>query len=464
VTIIGMGPRGWGIARHVDSRIHVFGALPGDRVKARVVNRHRGRIEAEVVTYRSRALAPIPARCSHFAICGGCLWQDLVYEDQLDLKRKMVKGCLVDVGLTDVDVLETIESESVFEYRNKVEYSFSPDGEGKLVTGLHVSSKKWKQKKSGSRTKERLSRRLAGSPPVLEVERCHLLPGPLDAVARETGRALREAGIEAYDPEDKTGAARSIVVRRSLDSGQILVNLVTGVEETETGKIAAEALRSDDSEVAGVVRSWNPKRSRQAEPEKQVVEAGADRVVEKLGGLEIEVSSSSFMQVNTRQAERLYKIALSAAALTSSTRVLDLFSGIGALSLLAAGASAHVTGVEIREDATADARRNAERNGIENVRFVAGDVHDALAGELAEETFDVVLANPPRAGITKRALEAICGRAPERIVYVSCDAETLARDLVRLVANGYAVFTVQPVDMFPHTPHCEVVVELRRNA
>lgn len=464
VKIVDMGTRGWGIAEIGGRQVHVWGTFPGDRVKARVVSRRGGRIEAEVLELQSRGLRRVLAPCSHFSICGGCLWQDIAYEDQLAMKQRMVKACLKDAGLTDIEVEDTLASPQEYQYRNKVEYAFSRDAGGGLVTGLHVSGRKHKRQEAKRQgVRERLSVRLAGSPPVFQVSECELLPDDLGAAAVRAGRRL--AGVEtlAYDPESRTGTVRSIVVRRSHADGQILANLVTGEEETDSGGQVAEALKDEFLPIAGVVRSWNPKRSRQAVPEKQIIEAGVDRIVEKISGLEIEVSSTSFLQVNTPQAENLYQAALERAALTPESRVLDLFSGTGALSLLAARQASDVTGIEVREEAVEDSRRNAERNGLSNVRFIAGDVRDVLAGELSGETFDMVLTNPPRAGITRRAIDAICKMAPPAIVYVSCDAETLARDLALFAASGYVAGAVAPIDMFPHTPHCEMVVRLDQN-
>ncbi len=298
-------------------------------------------------------------------------------------------------------------------------------------------------------------------PPVFDLDACLLQSDLSNAVVKAAQTVFRNARMRAYDPHTRAGLLRSMTVRDAKHSGEVLVNLVAA--RPLPGRSPAETLMGCSDHLKGLVLSVNRKRPRHATPKSVDVLAGTDRILERILGLEIEVSATSFLQVNTAQAERLYERALSYANLTGTERVVDLYCGSGTLSLLLAGQARCVTGIEILEASVEDARRNAERNGVTNCEFMAGDVLDAIPALATNgEGVDVVTVNPPRAGVHVNAIRAICDIGPGTVVYVSCNAETLARDLRHFQAGGYKVEEVQPFDMFPHTPHCEVVAKLRK--
>lgn len=449
LKVTGIAPGGVGVAQAGGLRFFVRGGLPGDVVEAQVAKRERGRIEAAVAQRMDSKIKRIVPPCRHFSICGGCRWQDIDYRDQLALKRGIVQRCFREAGLDEGLVEDVLGAEEAFFYRNKMDFSFGMNEAGALTLGLYVS-------------KDKQGPGAQGHAPVFDVEEC-LLQSPLSNRIVEAVRGfLRGRSLQPYDPEARTGLLRSLMVREGKRTGEVLVNLVAA-EGAPGLTPLGEALRGMFPEVKGVVLSVNRRRSKNAPPDVEEALAGEGQIVEQVGGLAFGVSPASFFQVNTVQAERLYDLAVHLCELTGRERVLDLYCGTGALSLLMARRAASVTGVEAVAQAVEDARENAARNGVENCRFLCGDVLRVLPDlTRAGGRFDVVTVNPPRAGVYRAAIQAVCALRPGRVVYVSCNPETLARDVPRFWAGGYRLGRVQPVDLFPHTPHCEVVAQMTR--
>lgn len=459
LEVTGVAAGGFGTARAGKRRYLVWGGLPGDVVTAQVVRQERGRIEARVAAVLSSEIRRIPPQCRHFAVCGGCLWQDVRYGDQLVLKRRLVAQAFRDAGMGSLEVSAVIGCEDVFPCRNKMDFSFGQHAAGALMLGLFADARKPTVRGASAV----LSESRGGMPPVFDVEICWLQTQDLNQIIDASRRALDGRRLRAYNPEARSGVLRSLTVREGTRTGEVLVNLVVGSAKHVPSGPFVEAVTAACERVKGVVLSVNRKRSRHAAPKSQETLFGEVWIAERILGLEVEVSPTSFLQVNTPQAERLYALAVSYAGLTGRERVLDLYCGTGTLSLLLAQRSASVTGVESLEEAVADARRNALRNGVANCRFVCGDALETAPGLLADgERTDVVTVNPPRAGLHPGVIQAICRHGPPRVVYISCNPQTLARDLGVFQRSGYCAGAVQPVDLFPHTPHCEAVVNLSR--
>ncbi|MSS71857.1 MAG: 23S rRNA (uracil(1939)-C(5))-methyltransferase RlmD [Candidatus Latescibacteria bacterium] len=461
LEVTDIAPGGIGVAEAGNRRYHVRGGLPGDLVEAQVVKQERGRVEAVVIRRLQSRIARVEPRCRHFGVCGGCQWQDLAYADQLALKKGIVQHGFREAGIDAGPVADVLGSEEVFFYRNKMDFSFGMSEEGKLTLGLYRSPSKVGAegaKDSAEQIAEPANRER--SSPVFDLEECWL-QSPL---SNRIVKAVREflSARSPYDPETRTGLLRSLVIREGKRTGEVLVNLVAASPEADLAPLG-EALRDAFQEVKGVILSVNRRRSKNALPESEEALAGEGQIVERVDGLAFGVSPASFFQVNTRQAERLYDLAVQFCGLTGEERVLDLYCGTGALSLLMARRAASVTGVEAVAQAVEDSRRNAVLNGVQNCRFLCGDVLHVLP-ELtrAGEGFDAVTVNPPRAGVYRAAIQAVCALRPKRVVYISCNPETLARDIPRFWAGGYRLERVQPVDLFPHTPHCEVVAQMIR--
>ena len=450
VSVSAVAPGGWGIAAVGRERLFIWGGLPGDCADVQVVRRERGRIEAVVEQVHARAVETVAPVCGHYAVCGGCLWQHVAYQDQLELKADLVRRCFSECGLDATRIAPVMGCDAPFFYRNKMDFAFGPDGSGGSALGLFVSPAK-----TGTFGQPMVR---GVPPPVFDIETC--------ALQSEMGnRIVSIARMMAQEMGGEDGVLRSLVIREGKQTGQMLVVITARADCREALKPLTEAVMAGAPDVRGVVLLVNAKRSKNTVPQMEVVLGGQGWIWERILGCEVRVSPTSFLQVNTAQAERLYQVALDWANLTDKTQVLDLYCGTGTLSLLAAQRAADVIGVEVVAPAIEDARLNAQRNDIANSRFVCGDVLN-VAPALSVEGLrpDVVLVNPPRAGIFKAVVRQVCALGPERIVYISCNPETLARDLVRFGQNGYEMAQAQPVDMFPHTPHVEVVAVVTRKS
>ena len=445
VTDLAFG--GEGVGRTEGFVVFVPGGVPGDRVDVRLrevrARFARGTIEA----VREPSSLRVEPPCPYFGRCGGCRLQHVRYEAQLEFKQRQVADCLTRLGslgpAADLPLFPIIGAPEVYGYRNKMEFTFA-EVDGQPVVGLHEA--------------ERYDA-------ILDVERCLLQSDALNAVLGEVRGFVRECGWSVYRQESEEGLLRFLMLREGKATGEVMVNLVTAAPDAPTARALADRLRARCPQVASVVLNVNPKKAAVAVGVEEHPIAGEETIRERLGALEFSISANSFFQTNTRQAERLFGIVTDYAALSGPETVLDLYSGTGAISLLLARRARHVYGVELVTAAIEDAARNARANGITNCTFLPGEVRHVLP-ELVRQGIhaDVVVADPPRAGFHPKALRGLVALAAPRLVYVSCNPATLARDLQTLVGGGYRLTAVQPIDMFPHTPHIEVVARLERSA
>jgi len=331
----------------------------------------------------------------------------------------------------------------IYGYRNKMEFTFA-EVDGRPVVGLHEA--------------ERYDA-------ILDVERCLLQSDGMNAVLAEVRAFVRERGWSVYRQETEEGLLRFLMLREGRLTGEGMVNLVTASPDVPTARALADHLRARCPHVTSVVLNVNPKKAAVAVGVEEHPIAGNETIRERLGDLVFSISANSFFQTNTRQAERLFGIVGEYAGLTGPETVLDLYAGTGAISLLLARQARAVYGIELVPAAIEDAARNARENGITNCTFLPGEVRHVLPELLARGVrADVVVADPPRAGFHPKALRSLVALGAQRVVYVSCNPATLARDLATLCAAGYRITAVQPLDMFPHTPHIEVVVRIERGA
>src|ERR671937_122715 len=432
---------GNGVARLDGFVVFVRRGLPGDLVRARVTKVRRNHAEALAVEVLRPGPERVEAPCAHYPACGGRRFQDLAYEAQAAAKAEQVEDALRRIGGLAEPPLEPIEpAVERFHYRNKLEYSFTatPSGPG---LGFHKAGR-WDE--------------------VLEIDLCWL--------TTELGNALRDAvrdwargeGLEAYDQAEHTGYLRHLVVREGRNTGQALVELVTAPGE-----------RFDRDELVEVLRRFPEVRSIQWAVNESPAEVtnlptmllwGDEAIEEELCGLRFRVRPNAFLQTNTRMAERLYGLAREFAALSGRETVYDLYCGIGTVGLTLAGDALTVWGIEVSEESVACALDNADLNGITNAAFFAGNVGQSLE-ELRSRSGepDVVVVDPPRAGLAGKALRRLGELGAPRVVYVSCNPTTLAGDVKKLRADyGYELVRARPVDKFPHTPHVETVALLER--
>jgi 23S rRNA (uracil1939-C5)-methyltransferase len=432
---------GNGVARVNGFVVFVRGALPGDLVRARVTKAKRGFAEAVAQAVLEPSGERVEAPCRHFGACGGCRFQDLAYESQVAAKEQQVRDALVRIGRIAEPPLEPIvPAASVFGYRNKLEYSFAAGEEG-VQLGFHRAGR-WDE--------------------IVDIEEC-LLTTELGNAIRLAVRAwAREERLEPYDQATGAGYLRHLVVREGRNTGQVLVLLVTAPgERFETGYFV-DVLRRFP-EVRSVYWAINDTPAERTNVPAKLL-WGEEAIEEEILGLRFRLRPGAFLQTNTEMAERLYSLAREYAGLGGTENVLDLYCGTGTIALALAREAGMVWGLEISEEAVACAIENAELNGIANARFFAGNVGQTLE-ELVEESGppDVVVVDPPRAGLAGKALRRTGALGAGRIVYVSCNPTTLASDLQVLRDEfGYELRRCRPVDMFPHTPHVESVSLLTR--
>jgi 23S rRNA (uracil1939-C5)-methyltransferase len=431
---------GNGVARLNGFVVFVRRGLPGDVVRARVTKVKRNHAEAQALEVVEPGAPRVDAPCQHYPQCGGCRFQDLAYEAQLEAKAEQVEDALRRIGhVSDPPLEPIVPAESVFHYRNKLEYSFTRTPEGPAL-GFHRAGR-WDE--------------------VLDIRKCWLTTDLGNAIREAVKQWARAHNLPAYDQADHTGFLRHLVVREGRNTGQALVQLVTapGRLDAETFVAALEPF----PEVRSIHWSVNDRPAEVTNLPTQLLH-GADAIEEELCGLRFRVRPNAFLQTNTAMAERLYGLAREFAQLTGEESVYDLYCGIGTIGLTMARDALTVWGVEVSEESVACALENAELNGIANAAFYAGEVGDSLE-DLQERAGnpDVAVVDPPRAGLSGKALRRLARLEPKRIVYVSCNPTTLAGNVKELAKEwGYSLVRARPVDMFPHTPHIETVALLER--
>jgi 23S rRNA (uracil1939-C5)-methyltransferase len=436
LTIGSLAYGGAGVARREDGYVlFVRGGMPGDRVLARVGKSKRAYAEAEVV----QLLEPGPDRIEPVADHPGAPWQVLRYETQLATKQDQVDDALTRIGkLSGYELEPIVPAVEQWRYRNKLEYSFGTDADGRLVCGFHAPGR-WDQ--------------------IVEVRDCLL--------ASEAGNAARERVVEfcraqrlsVYDRRAGTGMLRNLVVREGRRTGQLQVRLVTGRGELDQEALIAAAETPETS----LLWTRTDSVAETTQGGETDLLSGEEWLTEELSGLSLRISSDAFFQTNTEMAEQLYAVATEYAGLKAFERLYDLYCGIGTIGLSMAPRAAELFGLEIVPEAVADAIENARANEIQNAKFFAGDVRLALR-ELVEKAGkpDVLVVDPPRSGLSQKIVRRIIEAGPGRIVYVSCNPTTLAPNAAQLVEAGYTLQKVRPVDMFPQTPHIECVALLTK--
>jgi 23S rRNA (uracil1939-C5)-methyltransferase len=420
---------GKGIARPNGYVVFVAGALPGDRVRAEITKSKNTYAEASTKKIIRESPDRVPPRCDHGGEpCPGAPWQELPYEDQLRHKEGQVEEALLRLGHFEEVPVEPIEpAVEQWRYRNKLEYSFG-ERDGELVLGFHERGR-WDL--------------------IVDAEDCQLASEQNNARRNELRDWARSERLPAYDRRSGQGTLRNLAIREARRTGQLQSRLVTSPAEIPRPPVdlhtIVEGSGSTTDGPTGVL--------------------GAEHLEEELCGLRFRISHNAFFQTNTEMAERLYAVAAEMSGLTGAERVFDLFCGIGTLGLSLAPRAGEVWGVEIVPEAIADAEENARLNGIENAHFRAGDARKEIRPLLEEVGRpDVVVVDPPRAGLSKKVVRRVIECDAARIVYVSCNPTTLAPNAAQLAEAGYRVRRVKPVDMFPQTPHIECVALLEKEA
>jgi 23S rRNA (uracil1939-C5)-methyltransferase len=447
ITQIAFG--GKGLARVEGMAVFVDQAVPGDRVMARIVKKKKSYAEARVIERIETSPLRVAAPCPYSGICGGCKWQFLRYDQQLAYKQQHVQETLEHIGLVkNIEVHPTIASDPILGYRNKMEFSCAdrrwllPEEMGRddvdtgMALGLHVPGTFFK---------------------VLDIQACLLQPKLGNEILSDVRQYIKNSPLPVYGLHSHKGFWRFLVLRHSVAMDQWMVNIVTASKVIEQVQPLADQLTQKYKNVVSVVNNITASKAGVAFGESEVSLAGDDVITERIGEYEFEISANSFFQTNTSAAQHLYDVAAQYAQLSGEEVVVDLYCGAGSIAIYVAKMAKEVIGMEIAESAVEDAERNCRRNRISNCRFIGGDIRLTLPH--LEVRPDVMIIDPPRAGMHKEVVEEVLALAPKRIVYVSCNPATMARDIA-LLKDLYDVVEVQPVDMFPHTFHIESVAML----
>ena len=453
--LTGFNPKGRTFGTSGEYRVETREGVPGDRVRVQVSKRRRDTLQSRVIELLEPSPLRVAERCRHASSCGGCSFQAYDYAGQLAEKHRHVCDALAAAGLQDaIEVAPPVPCEEPWRYRNKMEYTFgnlrwTEPGEAEgLPTdfglGLHAPGRFDK---------------------ILDVRECPIVFEAGEHIVQSARELAREHELEPWCVREHTGLLRFLVLRHGVHTDEVMVNLVTSRAEPERIEPYAAALLARHPEITTLVQNITARKAEVAIGEEELVLHGPGVIHEELLGVRFRISANSFFQTNTLQAERLFEIVREEAQLTGAELVLDLYSGTGSISLVLAGLAGRVRGYEQVESAVLDARRNAAANGIEGVEFVLGDVLETLraereAGEMARP--DLLILDPPRAGLHPRVMPEVLALEPARIVYVSCNVQKAAVDVAQMTRFGYELESARPVDLFPHTPHVECVFALSR--
>ncbi len=450
--------RGKSLTRVGGYVVFVAGAVPGDRIRAKVFKRKKSFAEARLLEVLEPSPLRTEPRCEYFASCGGCKWQHVDYPAQLDMKRDAVAEALSHQGGFDLEALgievrPTLGADETYFYRNKMEFSFSAN---RWLTDWEIASGEPLDKTFalGLHVPGRFDK-------VLDLQACYLQSEWSAELVNAVRAFSKENAWDPWDVRKHTGYLRHLVLRTPTHTDEKMVVLVTSREDADRMALFAEFLKRDFPEVTTLVNTINSTPAQTAFGEKMINVFGPGVVHDKLGPHTYEIAANAFFQTNTKQAEKLYEVAAEFADIKPDDLLYDLYCGAGTISLYVAESAEHVVGVELIEEAVANARANAAANGVKNCTFVTGDMLKLFTPEFVEEHGrpDVLIVDPPRAGMHPKVVKQIKRLKPAKLVYVSCNPQTQARDLEQL-GDAYRIEAVQPVDLFPHTHHVENVVKL----
>ncbi len=455
VTITNIAAEGKALGRVDEKVVFTSMAVPGDLVDIQLRKKRKGYLEGYVTKYHELSALRQQPVCAHFGVCGGCKWQMLPYSEQLKFKEQQVVDQLTRIGrIENLQVLPILGSATSEFYRNKLEFTFS--------------NKRWLTQDEISTDQSITERNALGFhvpglfDKVVDIEACHLQADPSNAIRNTVRTFALENKLSFFDLREQTGLLRNLIVRTS-STGELMVILSFFEDDTPARESILKHLKASFPQISSLNYVINQKKNDTILDQEIICFAGNDHIREEMEGLQFIIGPKSFYQTNSAQAYKLYQVARNFAQLTGEETVYDLYTGTGTIANFLASKSKKVIGIETVPEAIADARVNANYNKIENAEFLVGDMKDVFNEHLFSQYGlpDVVVLDPPRAGIHQNVVDVLLQAAPARIVYVSCNPGTQARD-IQLLSAKYQVEQVQPVDMFPHTHHVENVVSLIR--
>lgn len=422
-------------------------ALPGEKVIAFIKKKKKGYLEASANEILERSPHRTESECNYYPTCGGCKLRDVEYDYQCWIKEEVVKDCVDRIGkVMDYEFLPIVKSDNSSHYRNKMEFTFSeeryymskdePYDEDKFSLGFHAP--KFYSK-------------------VIDVKYCYHQPKLLNNIYKSIRDILKNSGLEPYNIIKHTGFLRYLVIRITTEN-KVMINLVTKSKELDIIGSVADQLMEKHPEIISFINTINKGLSSTAYGEETLLIRGQEVIMDHIGKYKFEISSNSFFQVNPGQTEKLYDKIIEFAEFQGDENVLDLYCGVGTISIYINKIAKSITGFELVEVAVINAQKNAELNDITNCKFVSGDLMQlAKDGEIFKEKFDLIITDPPRDGMHPKVVQSIIDSKVPKIVYVSCNPSTFARDVQLFEMGGYKLKKVQPVDMFPHTYHVETV-------
>ena len=434
-----MDEQGSGVVYLEGEKLPVDGLLPGEQAVVEVFGKRN--LHARLLQIKKASSKRVKPQCPAFAKCGGCKMQHLQYDSQLEWKQKTVEQLMkryIDEGAKLYQIVGMVEP---WRYRNKCHISFGMNGRRQIISGIYEEN----------------------SHRVVPVESCLIQDSKADEIARSVRAIMKECKLLPYDEDSETGLLRHLLVRTGFASGQVMVVLVTASPIFPARSRFVSLLRERHPEITTIVMNCNPKKTSMVLGEQERILYGKGYIEDILCEKRFAISPRSFYQVNPQQTEVLYQRAIGMAQLKKGQRVLDAYCGIGTIGMIASKQVKEVIGVELNRDAVRDAIGNAKGNGVKNIRFYQADAGEFMVAMAEQgEKMDVVFMDPPRAGSDEAFLQSVIKLAPKKVVYISCNPETLARDLGYLTKKKYKVTKICPVDMFPFTDHCEVITCLQR--
>ncbi|WP_420322091.1 23S rRNA (uracil(1939)-C(5))-methyltransferase RlmD [Flagellimonas sp.] len=456
VEVVDAGAKGKSVGKAPDGRvIFLSNAVPGDVVDVMTTKKRKAYFEGIATHFHTLSEKRTTPQCEHFGVCGGCKWQHMAYEHQLHFKQKEVENNLKRIGNIELpQITPILGSKKQYFYRNKMEFSFS---DSRWLTQEEIDSM------TPIEDKNALGFHIPGMwDKILDVKKCHLQADPSNAIRLEIRNFAIENGLSFFNPRTQKGLLRTMMLRTS-STGEIMLLIQFRDDDKEKRELLLNHLVQKFPEITALLYVINQKQNDTIYDQKVICFAGSDHIFEEMEGLRFKINAKSFYQTNSEQAFELYKITRDFAGLTGNELVYDLYTGTGTIAQFVSKNAKKVVGVESVPEAIEDAKTNAKNNTISNVDFYVGDMKNVFNQEFIDEHGlpDVVITDPPRDGMHKMVVEQLLLAAPRKIVYVSCNSATQARDLA-LLDEKYKVIRVQPVDMFPQTHHVENVVLLEK--
>ena len=455
VEITDIVPEGKGLGRKDDLVIFVKNVVPGDIVDVLITRNKPGFKEGQIAKFHKKSELRVDAKCSHSELCGGCKWQNISYNDQLKFKQKIVQDAFERIAKVKVgETLEILPSEKKYFYRNKLDYTFS--------------SRRWFTKDEIDNGQKLTSNGLGFHLPgmfdrILDINECLLQSELSNQIRNSVKEFAIKNNLIFYDTREHSGFLRNLIVRNSESTGEYMIILIVGENNKQQIEDVLNHIKSNFTEVSSLFYILNEKSNDSYADLEPILFYGSETITEKFGNIKFKIGAKSFFQTNSNQAKNLYDIAIDFADLQGDEIIYDLYTGTGTIALYASEKAKKVIGIETVKESIDDANKNAEINNVKNCEFFVGDMKDVLTNEFISQNGipDVVLIDPPRAGIHPDALKVIKNANPEKIIYISCNPGTQARDINKL-SDKYDVIKIKPVDMFPHTFHVENVALLKR--